>query len=417
MTDQARNDSARRPRVVILKFAPVDRDPRMLRQIALLRDHADIISVGFGPAPAGVAEHIELPTGPNVWRTNRLAAACLYVGRSFRRLYFGSPSVQAILEAIEPGSMDVVLANDALGVPVALALRPRGGVHADLHEYAPRQGASVMWKLLVAPLMRWACRQARGARSVSTVAPGIALEYERSFGYKCSVVPNAARYRADLSPTAVGDRVRLVHIGLAGRARKLETMIDAVALADRAQPGRFSFDLYLAPGDEAYIAELAARAGERAPGVVRVLPPVPYDQMVTTLAGYDVGMFVCPPTTFNLEHALPNKFFEFVQARLAVVIGPSVEMADYVRQFGFGAIADDFTPQATAEVLTGLTADRIAELKEASDAAAADLSSERLSLPWRDAVLALIDRARTGGDADTRSGAPNSSAEGEAHDG
>ena len=381
-----------RPRIVILKFAPTARDPRILRQIELLAPLGDIITVGYGPAPAGVIEHVEIPAELRAWRTNRFLALMLYVLRLHRRLYFGAERVLFVQEALGKGTVDVVLAHDALGAPLALSLAPRRGTHIDLNEYAPKQGDPLSWRVLVAPFMRWASRQVRDADSATTVAPGIADEYRKRFGFECGVVENAAPYRADLAPTEPGVPVRLVHIGIAGRARKLEVMIDGVEIAERTRPGSFTFDLVLAPGEESYIAELTRRAAAGS-GAVRVLPPVPYDQMVSTLAGYDVGMFVCPPTTFNLLHALPNKFFEFVQARLGVVIGPSPEMAHVVDQYGVGVIAPGFDGAATAAALADLDADRVRALKAASHAHARALSSEELSKPWVDAIAALLDDA------------------------
>ncbi len=389
MNDAMTADSSPR-RIVVIKFAPLDRDPRVLRQIETLQGLGTITTVGYGPKPHGADDHIEIPAGQSSWRSGKLALVLLYGLRLHRRLYFGAPRVRHVLGRIAVGSMDVVVANDALAVPLALELRPRRGVHADLHEYSPRQGEAKSWKLLVAPLMRWACRRTAAVSSATTVAPGIAEEYRRSYGIDCAVVPNAARYRGDLAPTPAATPLRLVHIGVAGRARRLEVMIDAVIAAERVTPGRFVFDLYLAAGDQSYIDELCDRVVQSGCQAVQVRPPVPYAQMVDTLAEYDVGMFVCPGTTFNLEHALPNKFFEYVQARLGVIIGPSVEMAQYVRRYGIGVIADGFDAVATHAALDTLDRDRVTQFKAASHACAEELSSERTAVPWREDVAALL---------------------------
>src|SRR5699024_709845 len=96
--------------------------------------------------------------------------------RQFRRAYASIPAVagaRAALAAagITPGDVDVVLANDVETVPIALELRPRRGVHADLHEYAPRlHEENPAWRRWLAPFYRWACRRyVRRADSVTTV--------------------------------------------------------------------------------------------------------------------------------------------------------------------------------------------------------------------------------------------------------
>ncbi len=387
-----------RPSVVILSYSPIARDPRVLRQVKLLEQDFDVTTVGLGPTPEGVVRHVEIPVELLRWRTKRFAAPLLFATRQYRRLYFGSDRTKFVQDAIPQGSVDVVVANDELAVPVALSLAPRGGVHADLHEYSPGRGVKTLdWRLRVAPFFRWACRAARRADSVTTVAAGISAEYERNFGFTSQVVPNATGYRGDLAPTTPAYPLRLVHIGIAGRARKLEIMIDAVAEVESRAPGSVTLDVILAPGDPAYIKELEQRATEIAADSVRVLPPVPFEQMVTTLAAYDVGVFVCPPTTFNLQHALPNKFFEFVQARLGVIIGPSPEMAPFVERYGFGIVADGFDAAATAKAIGELTAESVSRFKAASDSAATELSAGELSKPWSDAVAALAARAQSAG--------------------
>ncbi len=390
-------ETAHRPRVVVLSYSPIARDPRVLRQVRLFSSFADVVTVGYGPTPDGVVEHVEIPESVRPWRTKRLRAPVLFALRWWSRLYFGSPRVKFVQQAVAAGSMDVVVANDELAVPVALTLRPRGGVHADLHEYSPRVGEDRPgWRRRVAPFMRWAVRQVRKADTVTTVAPGLAKEYQREFGLNCAVVPNAAQYRDDLAPTAVPEPIRLVHIGIAGRARKLENMIDGVALLEQRRPGAFTLDIIVAPGEADYIEELKAHAADVAPQSARVLPPVPYNQMVDTLAAYDMGVFISPATTFNLEHALPNKFFEYVQARLAVLVGPSPEMGPYVREHGFGVIAEGFTAEFMADVLEDLTPTEVSELKVAADQAAQTLSADVMSQPWISAVQRLIVRAQPG---------------------
>jgi hypothetical protein len=91
---------------------------------------------------------------------------------------------------------------------------------------------------------------------------------------------------------------------------------------------------------------------------------------------YDLGVYLLPPDSFNNEHALPNKFFEFVQASLGVVIGPSPEMAALVRRHKLGAVAEDFSPRSLAKVLNSLDKAAVEEFKRNSHEAAALYNAE-----------------------------------------
>jgi hypothetical protein len=82
-----------------------------------------------------------------------------------------------------------------------------------------------------------------------------------------------------------------------------------------------------------------------------------------------------------------------VQARLAVAIGPSPEMAALVREHGCGVVADDFSPAALAAALAALGPDDVARLKQRSHVAAQALCAERN----REVMLELVERALAAG--------------------
>lgn len=382
-----------RPQILVLSFSRIVRDPRVLRQITVFGKFADVTSCGYGPSPEGVVRHIEVPADLPAWRSNK-AQTALYLGaRMYERLYFGADRIRYVQDRVGPGSIDVVVANDAISVPLAVSLRPRKGIHADLHEYAPKQMENdLKWRILTGPLMDWACRKfVTRADSVSTVAQGIAEEYASVYGIRePSVVPNAATHDHRFAPTPVGFPLRLVHTGAAGRGRKIEVMIDAVSRANKIRPGTATLDLVLVPGDQRYIDELTERAEGVPGGTVRMRPPVAFEQIVPMLQNYDVGVFICPPSTFNLKHALPNKLFEFVQARLAVLIGPSPEMEAIVRRHELGVVSRGFDVESVARAITSLTEQEVRRMKEASHASAESLSAESLIGPWSDAVHIIL---------------------------
>ena len=129
--------------------------------------------------------------------------------------------------------------------------------------------------------------------------------------------------------------------------------------------------------------EIGARergaAIEQARPRVRIRPPVPADRIPEETRNYDIGLFLLEPTNFNYLHALPNKFFEFVQARLAIAIGPSPEMARLVRKHDLGVVADDFSPAALARALNPLTPELISRYQANADRAAPVLCWEHES--------------------------------------
>ncbi|MDO5751484.1 glycosyltransferase [Arthrobacter sp.] len=369
-----------RPSMLILSFSPIRSDPRVLKQVALFKDKYHVSTCAYGDAPNGVEDHYALPLDARGWSSDKLGL----ISRNYRRVYDGMTAVQLARTILPRNHFDIVFANDLNTLPLALELNPRLGVHSDLHEYAPREKESDRkWRLFVAPFMDWMCRvHLPQARSVSTVCQGIADEYARNFGVKVGVVTNAAPY-LDAAVTATVAPVKVIYSGAGQRYRKIELIIEAM----RDVGPEVQMDFVVMPNEPEYVAELR----EQARGIpnVKFLDPVPYEQLVAFLRDYDVAMCFLPNSTFNLQNALPNKFFEAVQARIGVITGPSPAMVNLVREFSLGVVTEDFTAASLRAVLAGLEADQVSEWKLAANAAAWPLSAESQAAVWEASVSTI----------------------------
>lgn len=374
-----------RARLLILSFSNISADARVLKQVKLFADIYDVTTYGYGPSPDPRVRHLRLDDAHGIrrWRRSDL------ILRRFRRIYWRQPAIRqarADLQAVD--RFDVILANDIDTVGLALALKPAHGVHADIHEYAPRQNEELLvWRVFIAPFVKWMCRQfLPHVTSMTTVGQGIANEYERVFGVRSKVVTNAAPY-AELAARPVGTPIRLVHSGASIRNRRLEVLV-AATMASKSE---VTLDLYLMGNDPEYITELRSLAA----GSDRISfpEPVPYQDLISRLNEYDVGVHIVAPTNFNNRWALPNKFFDYVQARLGLIIGPTSEMQNLLEEHKFGAVADDFGTAALTEVLDSLTVDQIRSWKSHATTAAHALSAEAQMGAWSSAVSALANRA------------------------
>lgn len=370
--------------LLILSFSTLERDPRVQRQIELFAEDYEVTTVGFGPQPHPGVTHLELPGDTRAWPSSKKH---LLTGR-YRQAYWAMSAVRAAHETLDElvGAMDIVLANDVNTLPLALWLAPRRGVHADLHEYAPREKEHVRsWRWFIAPYQRWICRTCLPqVDSVTTVSPGLAAEYHDQFGVDVEVVTNAAAYE-QRSPRPTEGTIRLLHTGVARANRRLDAMIDAL----RGAPDGVTLDLMLVPSEPGYIDALRERAADLP--AVRFREPVPYTELVETVAEYDVSIVVFPATTFNLEHSLPNKLFEAVQARTAVLVGPSPDMADLVREHGIGEVLEGADADALRSALATMTPEDVDGWKQASAAAARELSAEHQVSGWSRALARLAE--------------------------
>ncbi|MGX1701269.1 glycosyltransferase family 1 protein [Microbacterium sp. NPDC055357] len=371
-----------KPTLLILSFSPLASDARVLKQIELFRDRYAVTTCGIGEFDREGVDHIRIPDG----LAARELEGKLITLRQYRAAYWRIPAVRWAAKALRGRRFDIILANDVEAVPVAVRLRPTFGVHADLHEYTPRlHEQNEAWMRLIKPFWDWVCRRyVSRASSWSTVSGGLARQYEIDFGFAPEVVTNATPYR-DVAPSPVHSPIRLVHSGVCLRNRDLLETIRGV----QGSAANCTLDLYLMPNDPVHLEELRA-AAEEVPGRVRIMEPVPYNELVTVLQDYDVGIFVLPPNSFSHEWALPNKLFDFVQARLGVVVGPSPEMADYVRRYRLGLVTDGFEVADISRTLDGLTAAAVADFKQAANDSAENLGAEVQVQIWAQLVAGLI---------------------------
>lgn len=372
-----------KPRLLILSYSDIRSDARVLKQVNLFRDLYDVTTCGYGDAPDGVAEHVEIPKEfMNLRLYGRFITA-----KQYRLAYWKVDAVRASWNLLRDrkGYFSAILANEIESLPVALRLKPQRGVLSDLHEHYPSMHEeNPGWLRRISPYYAWLCKTYLPRASESTtVSAGIADAYQELTGVRPQVVTNATPY-VDIEPTDVHSPIRLVHHGAALPDRDLGLLIDAVIAAG----ADVEMDMYLMFNHPEYVEQLRVKAQGTS---IRVLDGVPYSELVDTLNQYDVGFFILAPTTFSYRQALPNKFFDFVQARLGVIVGPSPEMARIVDQYGLGLVTQGFTSEDGARAIKSLTPQKVAQWKDAANAHAYELSAGPQLEVWRQAMERIID--------------------------
>jgi hypothetical protein len=282
---------------------------------------------------------------------------------------------------------DLIISHDLVLLPLLFQLkRARTRILLDAREYYPRNyNDQWFWRTMKRPVNEFLCRKYLPlCDKIITVSEGLAAEYQHVYGVDPEVVMSLP-IRWDLQPQQPqADHIQIIHHGAAGRSRRTETMLEMMDHVDE----RFTLDLMMISTDVKYWRHILSLAEKRKN--VRVIPPLPMQEIIPSTNKYDIGLFLVPPTNFNLAHTLPNKLFEFIQARLAVAIGPNEDMSQIVRKYNCGLVANNFQPRCLARELNHLTSESLMELKRHSHKAAAILNAETTGRRVREIVSELL---------------------------
>ena len=341
-------------RVLLTCLSESRRCPRLVRLLPYLAAH-DVCVIDTLGTPAWQIQAKSLATRAGallrIWTQSKRHAEA-YLGRRIAL----QPGDQV------PDSFDVVISFDLLLLPFLFKHFPGARIVLDAREWYPGQFTnSLKWRLTWGRQYHLLCRKyLRRVAALTTVSAGLAKLYRRGYGVTGEVLHSYCE-ASGLRPSPVGAPIRLVHHGNATRHRSLENMIECVERLG----AHYRLDLILAASDPVYLRELEARVSRVTN--VRLLPERPREELVEALNSYDIGLFAPPASTQNLRYSLPNKLFEYVQARLMVVVSPLADAASLVEESGLGVVASAATGNALADCIGQIGVDAIAAAKRRVD--------------------------------------------------
>ena len=258
----------------------------------------------------------------------------------------------------------------------------------DAREYYPKNfDDSLRWRILTKPINEYLCdNYLHRCDQIITVSDGLAKKYTEEYRIRCPEVVMSLPYSYSLEPVKnESDKIRIIYHGNANPSRKTEVMVEMMDFVDK----RFTLDLMLMKSNPKYWNKIKDMVKGR--NNVRVIPPVAVQEIIPFINSYDIGIFLCPPTNFNLKYALPNKLFEFIQARLAIAIGPSIEMQKIVTEYDCGIVSKSFEPRSLAEEINQLTPEKLTYYKEQSHKAAQELHADVNKEKVQHIVQKLLD--------------------------
>ena len=364
--------------ILIISYSQLHRDPRILRQIHALGAEYGIQAVGLTNPNVNNVKFFEV--GLVTCRTTaakiRRALALLF--RQFNKDLENRLSLNQLF-SYEYKIPDFIFANDWDGLYAAIRLKKERNwgskIYFDAHEYSLQEDNSFSWRIFVRPLVQYTLSRAKGQFHImSTVCPTLARMYEEYFCFApgtVRLIMNTPDYEPKLEPQPVGERIRLIHHGASIPERQLEKMIDMMSFLPS---DKYELTFMLVKSDEKYYNQLVKRA-VCYPNI-HFADPVPFAEIPKFTNQFDIGVIIVNNNITSYKYSLPNKFFEFVQARIAIAVGDSPEMRTYIEKYQLGVSAKKNTAKAMAEEIMKLSRDDIMRFKQSAHEHARELSSE-----------------------------------------
>jgi glycosyltransferase involved in cell wall biosynthesis len=240
---------------------------------------------------------------------------------------------------------DVFVANDLDTLPanfLAARLKRKKLVY-DSHEYftevpelVARKRIKHIWELIekrIVPKIAYA----------STVCYSIAMAYQEKYHVPFEVIRNAAEFREKPdNDKGESSEKKIIYQGVLNIGRGIELAIDAMEHLENIK--------LLIIGDGDIVNELKQRVKNRKlEEKIKFTGRKSREEVYVYTRQASLGISLEENLGLNYYYALPNKLFDYIQARIPVIVSDLPEMKEIVEHYRIGGILTERTPEALAE--------------------------------------------------------------------
>lgn len=371
-------------RVLILSRSPISSDPRVLNQISWLQSEGvEVDVIGFGLKPEALNGKFQSLSQPNL--PVRIFCYLFFWGKSRFEIVVGKYLKLALKELNQNQFIyDHVLLNDLDFVPSVptyfsndSTLRDEINFHIDLHEYFPGILGTLKYRILFGRHNSWLLQELKKKKfkSYSAVSDEIARHYSQFLEIDSVLSVENVPRKFDLEETNSNETIEIVYHGNCDRSRGVYIAAEAIGKISE----EYRLNLMLT-GNAKEIRNLKKYISKKKySNKVRFIDPVAVSDIVPEIAQYDLGLALFDARkNKSLELALPNKFFEYIQAGLGVIAGSSESMLRVCREYGLGIEVSEFSSISLADTLSSIDRSEVQRLKIGASTAAKVYQSDNV---------------------------------------
>ena len=260
---------------------------------------------------------------------------CFYMEYNFRLFFY-----------IIFRKFDVIVSNDLdtlLGSYLASKIKS-GKLVYDSHEYftevpelQERKKIQNIWKSIekrILPKVKYAY----------TVSESIAFEYQKLYGINMRVVRNLPNFISshEILKPAKTETFNIIYQGALNIGRGLEQLIDSMQYVENIKLTIF--------GNGDISKQLQKQIQDKnLTEKVNLKGRISINKLKEETQKADLGVSLEENLGLNYYYALPNKLFDYIQARVPVLVSPFPEMQKIITKYKIGTTYEHKNPKALAK--------------------------------------------------------------------
>ena len=362
--------------IALLNDFDITKRPRPYRMIKMLKDHYEIYAIAKECSLIDGVKTFSYPADKSSKeRTQEEQNALEFNLKSkhYMPLIY-TPHRKKITEILSHlPQLKAIIIEDITLLPFACDYKnkyPTTKILIDLREYYPLEYENdPLWLESFGGFFDFLCRNyLKRVDFALCVSEGIAKKYLEVFNLHCEVFYSLPPY-FDLQPSPLKNKINIVYHGFLSPDRNSHFLLDiAKNLTDK-------FHLHiLGLSNQINFLETLQK---NAPSNISFLSPVKMQEIIPFTNQFDLGILTLSPNNFNNANAMPNKFFEYIQARLGIITTPLPSLLPFISKYKMGICSTDFSIKSLTSCLNSLNLDQISKLKFASHQASKVLNDKQ----------------------------------------
>ena len=350
--------------------------PRPTRLIGMLQDSYNLFVFGKECSPIQGVQTFSFPPSKSASQRSakeqeELELACK--NKDFDKLLYTPNRLVLKKSLLSLQTLDLLIVEDITLLPFALEYKdkhPQAKVMIDLREYYPLEYENdLRWLETFGAFFEYLCStflpQVDHALCVSE---GIAQKYQEVYGIYPTLFLSLPPY-SSLSPSK-NTKIELIYHGLISPDRESFNLLEiARELKDGIRLNLITLSNHLS-----FLQDFYSQA-QKIPSI-RLHQAQKLEEIIPFTNAFDLGLITLKPNGFNNTHALPNKFSEYIQARLGVISTPLPSITPLIKKYGIGKVSKDFHTQSLIELINSLDLKEIKTFKNNADIASQTLNTQ-----------------------------------------